>query len=159
MVHVSQYQSCFPFVADVPVVPALSCTLSLAVTFAIICFLALTFSLHSAPAPILTLPPTCTKCVNNGFMPTLQVADYQTAVSNLPASDPGSSDPRISSIKTTLFTLFELSNSATYTSGFDIAKRLADVTAIYNALSDLSQLHTDSQAAAALPNLHDNLAT
>lgn len=99
--------------------------------------------------------------MSNTLLAMLQVSNYQTAATTtaMPASDPGPSSSSVTNIKTSLFALFELDNSLTYTSGFNIAKRLADVTAIHNALSDLSQLNTDSQPSppGALVTLQNNL--
>lgn len=88
----------------------------------------------------------------------LQGTGYQPAFSNLPvppATPAARTSTQVIAIETALLALFK--NSAT--SAFNMAKRLADVTNIYNALSDLSQLHTDSLAGGALSNLYDNLVT
>ena len=89
---------------------------------------------------------------------------YITAASPtvLLASEPAgtTSAPEVQNIRTTLFRLFELDPGLgvpPYTAGFNLAKRLARVSNILQALRDLSQLRADSLPSGSLQVLLDKL--
>ena len=79
------------------------------------------------------------------------------AANALPSLDTAVTVGQVNGIRDTLYSLFELPLGGTYTTGFDLGKRLTDVSNIFQPLSDLSVLHTDSLAAGSLQALLDNL--
>ena len=90
----------------------------------------------------------------------LQADAYAAAASpGLPGSEPagGASNSAVVAIRTTLLDLFDLGPT-----GVDLRKPLADVSNIYQAVSDLSTLHIDSLNGSPpgfLQGLLDDLQT